>query len=76
MSLLAVLSNSKQYAFKKVKEVVGPCHHGMARPQVADRGRPPIRRVVANKLNKQSRTADEGWSSSLVVGRGANNPLL
>ena len=27
--------------------------------------RPPIRRVAANKLNKQSRTADKGWSSSL-----------
>jgi len=24
-------------------------------------------------VNKQSRTADEGWSSSLRVGRGANN---
>jgi len=35
--------------------------------------RPPIRRVAANKLNKQSRTADEGWSSSWGVGRGANN---
>jgi len=22
-------------------ENVGPCHHGMARPQVADGGRPP-----------------------------------
>jgi len=32
--------------------------------------------VVKNKLNKQSRTADEGWSSSLGVGRGANNPSL
>ena len=29
-----------------------------------------------NKLNKQSWTADEGWSSSLGVGRGANNPSL
>ena len=38
--------------------------------------RPPIRRVAANKLNKQSRTVDEGWSSSLGVGRGANNPSL
>jgi len=38
--------------------------------------RPPIRRVAANKLNKQSRTADEGWSSSFGVGRGANNPSL
>jgi len=30
--------------------------------------------VAVNKLNKQPRTADEGWSSSLGVGRGANNP--
>ena len=35
--------------------------------------RPPIWRVAANKLNKQSRTADEGWSSSWGVGRSANN---
>ena len=28
----------------------------------------PIWRVAANKLNKQSRTADEGWFSSLGVG--------
>jgi hypothetical protein len=51
-----------------------PCHHGMARPQVAD-GADSLQfwRVVANMLNKQSRTADKGWSSSLGVGRGANN---
>ena len=35
--------------------------------------RPPTWRVAANKLNKQSRTADNGWSSSLGIGRGANN---
>jgi hypothetical protein len=29
--------------------------------------------VAANTLNKQSRTADKGLSSSLGVGRGANN---
>jgi len=34
--------------------------------------RPPIWRVAANTLNKQSRTADKVWSSSLGVGRGAN----
>jgi len=34
---------------------------------------PAIWRVAVNKLNKQPRTADEGWSSSLGVGRGANN---
>jgi hypothetical protein len=28
--------------------------------------------VAANILNKQSRTADNGWSSSFGVGRGAN----
>ena len=38
--------------------------------------RPPIRSVTANKLNKQSRTADEGWYSRLGVGRSANNPSL
>jgi len=36
--------------------------------------RPPIWRVAANILNKQSRTADKWWSSFLGVGRGANNP--
>ena len=35
--------------------------------------RPPIWRVAANILNKQSRTAEKGWSSSLGVGRGCNN---
>ena len=38
--------------------------------------RPLIRRVAANKLNKQSRTADEGCYSSLGFGRDANNPSL
>ncbi|XP_069683934.1 arginine/serine-rich coiled-coil protein 2 isoform X3 [Periplaneta americana] len=33
-----------------------------------------IWRVAVNILNKQLRTADEGWSSSLGVGRRANNP--
>jgi hypothetical protein len=36
--------------------------------------RSPVWRLAVNKLNKQLRTADEGWSSSLGVGRGANNP--
>ena len=52
---------------------MGPCHHGMALPQVADGGTASIWRVAANKSNKQSRTDDEGWSSSLGVGRNANN---
>jgi hypothetical protein len=30
-------------------------------------------RVSANILNKQLRTADKGWSSSLEVGHGAKN---
>ena len=38
--------------------------------------RPPIWRVAANIFNKQSWTVDKGWSSSLGVGRGANNPSL
>jgi hypothetical protein len=51
-----------------------PCHHGMARPQVADGGGGlQIWRVDANILIKQSLTADKGWPSSLGIGRGANN---
>ena len=36
--------------------------------------RPPIWRVAANKLNKQSRTADKGWSSSLGLGEESATP--
>jgi hypothetical protein len=51
-----------------------PCHDGMARPQVAHGGDAfQLWRVDANILNRQSRTADKGWSSRLGVGRGANN---
>ena len=35
--------------------------------------RPPIWRVAANIFNKQSQTAEKGWSFSFGVGRGANN---
>jgi hypothetical protein len=51
-----------------------PCHHGIPRPRVAD-GADALQvwRVAANILNKESRTADKWWSSSLRVGRGANN---
>jgi hypothetical protein len=46
----------------------------MARPQVADGGDAlQFWRLAANILNKQSGTADKGWSSSLGVRRGANN---
>ena len=37
--------------------------------------RPPIWRVPANIFNKQSRTADKVWSSSLSVGPGVNSSL-
>jgi hypothetical protein len=38
-----------------------PCHHGMARPQVATRGDAlQVWRVAANILNKQSRTIEKG----------------
>jgi hypothetical protein len=52
---------------------VGPCHNGIGRPRVVDVGDGlQIWRVAANVLDKQWRTADNGWSSSLRVGRGAN----
>jgi hypothetical protein len=46
----------------------------MARPQVAGKGDGlQVWRVAANVLNKQSRTADKGLSSSLEVDREDNN---
>jgi hypothetical protein len=51
-----------------------PGHHVVSGS--LSRNYPPIWRVVANILNKQSRTADKWWSSSLRVGRGANNSSL
>jgi hypothetical protein len=48
-----------------------PCHHSMARPQVADGGDTlQLSRAAANILNKQSRTAYKGWSSSMGLGVG------
>jgi hypothetical protein len=47
----------------------------MARPQVADREDGfQIWRVAADILNKQSRTADKGWSYSLRAGFAAKTP--
>ena len=59
---------------RKYSMNVGPCHNGTARPPVADGGTASNMEVGVNKLNKQPRTADEGLSSRLGVGRGANNP--
>jgi hypothetical protein len=47
----------------------------MARPRVANGG-DGLRMVDANIWNKQSRTADKGWSSILVVGRRKKKSLL
>jgi hypothetical protein len=53
------------------------CHHGMARPQVANESDGlQIWRVVANILNKQPRVADEGFASVLGVERGDLNSSL
>ena len=38
--------------------------------------RPPIRRVAANILNKQSMTADKGLYSSFGIGRDVENSSL
>ena len=56
---------------------VGPCHDGIARPQVADAGAASdMEDSCEYILNKQSQKADKGWSSTLGVGRGANNSSL
>jgi hypothetical protein len=49
----------------------------MAPPQVVDGGDGlQIWRVAANILNKQSRTADRGWPSSLGFGQGDKHPTV
>jgi hypothetical protein len=64
-----------EFSFSFIHVMWVPCHHGMARPQVADGGDGlQICRVAANILNKQSQTADKWWSSSLGVGVGLTTP--
>jgi hypothetical protein len=47
----------------------------VAPPQVANGGdNLQIWRIAANISNKQLRTSDKGWSSSLWVGRGLRTP--
>jgi len=47
--------------------------HGAARPVVGNGDGLHVWRVAVNILNKQSLTADKGWTVSLEVVRGANN---
>jgi len=51
----------------------GPRHRGMGRPYVAN-GEDDLHtwKVAVTILNRQSRTADTGWSTSLEAGRGAD----
>jgi hypothetical protein len=63
-----------QHERKLLQNNIMGVHDGMARLQVADGGDDlQFWREAANILNKQPRTADKGWSSSLGVGRGVNN---
>jgi hypothetical protein len=72
--ILAEIYNTKSLYIPLQFHRCVACKHGMARPQVADGGDGlQIWRVGVNVWNKQSRTADKGWSSRLGVGRGANN---
>jgi hypothetical protein len=49
----------------------------MAHPRVADTGDGlQIWRVAANLLNKELRTDDSGWPSSLGAGRGKQPPTV
>jgi hypothetical protein len=52
-----------------------PCHHGKARPRVADGGDSlQFWRVAANILNKQSRTADKGGTPAWGLGVRLTTP--
>jgi hypothetical protein len=72
-----MLVHSYFIALQPLKPMLGgsPCPHSMVRPRVVDeRDGLQLWRLAANIFNKQPRTNDKGWSSSLGVGRGANNP--
>jgi len=57
-----------------VHNIYSGCHYGMARPRAADRvDGLQMWRVAENALDKESRTADKGWSSTLGVWRWASN---
>jgi hypothetical protein len=61
----SLMASIKVYVFFIIHVRCVPCHHSMARPQVADGGDSlQLWRVAANIWTKQSRTADKGWSSS------------
>ena len=53
---------------------MGPCHHGMAYPDVAAGENTQMSRVAANILNNQSRRADKGGFSSFGLGEVLTAP--
>jgi hypothetical protein len=70
-------SHNTKMLYMRIPCKVGPLllQHGMSSGCRWREGL-QIQRIAANIFNKQSRTADKGWSSSLGVGCGANNPSL
>jgi hypothetical protein len=65
------LDTAVQFTVSKEQFQVGPCHHLKACPEVVDEVEGlQLLRLAATTLNKQSRTADKGLSSSLRDGRG------
>jgi len=48
-------------------------HHGMVHPQVVDGGTVSNMDGSRKYTDRQSWTANKGWSSSSGVGQGANN---
>jgi hypothetical protein len=53
---------------------VVPCHHGMARPQVADGDAPYSTKGKCENIEKQSRTSDKRWSHSLGLDEVLKTP--
>jgi hypothetical protein len=52
-----------------------PCHHGIARPEVAiEEERLHTWKVAANILNKQLRTTEKGRTPVCEVGAGLTTP--
>jgi hypothetical protein len=63
--------SSSLYSFLRDKQVLVTTAWCVLR--LRKEARPPIWKVAANILNQQSQTVDKVWSSSMGVGRSANN---
>jgi hypothetical protein len=71
LNVFVQLANKRE--FKQTK-ILGGSHVATTYRALGWRRRLQIWKIATNILNKQSRTADKGWFSSLGFGEGMTSP--